>query len=147
MTIVRILLGVFGLCLGGYAVTLLVEFQTRDLLSIALWFAGGVLVHDAVFAPICVALGLSARRILPSTWWGILACSAVCTVALLLIAAPVLGRGHAMPDNSTVLNRDYPWGLVAALVTVWALPIAGALVRRKSSSIRQKRMHPNNFGG
>ncbi|WP_433657010.1 hypothetical protein ACQPW1_36750 [Nocardia sp. CA-128927] len=129
MTAIRILLVLAGLWLGWYGITLLLDFPRADLLSIALWFAGGILLHDGVFAPLCAAVGATARRVLPGTWWAPTACGAVCTVALVLIAAPVLDRGDAMPDNPTVLDRNYPLGLAVALILIWALVLAAAVAR------------------
>lgn len=129
MTAMRILLLLAGLWLGWYGITLLLDFPRADLFSVALWFAGGILLHDAVFAPISAAVGATARRVLPGTWWGPTACGAVCTVALLLVAAPVLDRGNAMADNPTVLDRNYPLGLAVALILIWALVVAAGVAR------------------
>ncbi|WP_228832630.1 hypothetical protein [Nocardia brasiliensis] len=137
MTAVRLLLLVAGGWLGWYGITLLLDFPQADLISIALWFAGGILLHDAVFAPLCAAAGITARRFLPGVWWGPAACGAVCTVALLAIAAPVLDRGHAMPDNPTVLDRNYLLGLMAAVVLVWVL--VGAAGAAKLVDRRRRR--------
>ncbi|WP_028479713.1 hypothetical protein [Nocardia sp. CNY236] len=133
ITAVRAGLLLAGLWLGWYGITLLLEFNTRDLMSVALWFGGGILLHDAVFAPLSAAIGLGARRLLPAGWWAPAACGAVCTVALTLIAAPVVGRRNAMPDNATVLDRNYSAGLMIALITVWALVVVVALGRRWAS--------------
>ncbi|WP_238815473.1 hypothetical protein [Nocardia brasiliensis] len=130
MTAVRVLLLLAGGGLGWYGISLLLEVPRADLMSIALWFVGGILVHDALFAPLCAAVGVTARRFLPGIWWGPAACGAACTVALLSIAAPVLDRGHAMPDNPTVLDRNYPLGLAAAVVVVWALVGVAVAARR-----------------
>ncbi|MFB8274327.1 hypothetical protein [Nocardia colli] len=129
MNAIRILLLLAGLWLGWYGISLLLDFPRADLWSVALWFAAGILLHDGVFAPLCAAVGVTARRILPGTWWGPMACGAVCTVVLVAIAAPVIDRGHAMPDNPTVLDRNYPLGLAVALILIWALVIAAAAVR------------------
>ncbi|WP_043676524.1 hypothetical protein [Nocardia vulneris] len=146
MTAIRLLLLLAGGWLGWYGITLLLDFPRADLISIVLWVAGGILLHDAVFAPLCAAVGVSARRFLPGIWWGPAACGAVGTVALLALAAPVLDRGHAMPDNPTVLDRNYPLGLVAAVVLVWVLVgAAGAakfVDRRRRRDITTQRSTP-----
>ncbi|MFI6168162.1 hypothetical protein ACIBCN_15380 [Nocardia sp. NPDC051052] len=130
MNAIRILLLLAGLWLGWYGITLVLDFPRADVWSIALWFAGGILLHDGVFAPLCAAVGATARQLLPGTWWGPTACGAVCTVVLVAIALPVLDRGHAMPDNPSVLDRNYPLGLAVALILVWTLVVAAAVLRR-----------------
>ncbi|WP_067548504.1 hypothetical protein [Nocardia crassostreae] len=130
MTTARILLIASGVGLAGYGVTLLLEMSTRDLMSVALWLAAGILVHDAVFAPLCAALGVTARRLIPPAWQASVACGAVCTVALLFLAVPVLGRAGAIPGNPTILDRPYLSGLVIALAVIWLLVAAN--IRRST---------------
>ncbi|WP_067471781.1 hypothetical protein [Nocardia amamiensis] len=139
MIIVRTLLAVTGVSLMCYAITLLLDVTTGDLLSIALWFAGGILLHDAVFAPLSVIVGLGARRILPRSWWAAAACGAVCTVALVLIAVPVLGRGHAVTGNPTVLDRNYPVGLAILLTVIWLLVLAATAKHRRRPTTNTSR--------
>ncbi|WP_062980867.1 hypothetical protein [Nocardia anaemiae] len=132
MTAVRILLLLVGSWLGWYGISALFALPPTDLDSVTVWFAGGILLHDAVFAPICAALGLTARHLLPPTWWAVAACGAICSVALVLIALPVLDRGDGMPSNPTVLDRNYPVGLAVALVLVWSLVFLAHAVASRS---------------
>ncbi|MEV2225189.1 hypothetical protein AB0E01_35735 [Nocardia vinacea] len=138
MTAARILLLLVGSWLGWYGISALFDLPPTDLDSIAIWFAGGILLHDAVFAPICAALGLTARHLLPCTWWAVTACGAICSVALVLIALPVLDRGDGMPSNPTVLDRNYPVGLAAALILVWSLVF---LAQAVAGRFRRGRAH------
>jgi len=132
MTAVRILLLLVGLWLGWYGISALFDLPPTDLASVAIWFAGGVLLHDAVFAPVCAAFGLTARHLLPPTWWAVTACGAICSVALVLIALPVLDRRNAMPSNPTVLDRNYPLGLTVVLILVWSLVLIAHAVANRS---------------
>ncbi|MEV5835787.1 hypothetical protein [Nocardia sp. NPDC052112] len=138
MTAARMLLLLVGGWLGWYGISALFDLPPTDLDSVAIWFAGGILLHDALFAPICAALGLTARHLLPPTWWAVTACGAVCSVALALIALPVLGRHNAMPSNPTVLDRNYPLGLAIALILIWSLVfIAHAVTIRRHARDRK----------
>ncbi|WP_019930743.1 hypothetical protein [Nocardia sp. BMG111209] len=128
--VVRVALFAIGLGTGWYGVNTLLGFPTADLISVAEWFSGAILLHDAVFAPLAAAVGLGARRILPTGWWAPAACGAVCTVALLAVSVPVLTRHGARPLNPTVLDRPYPAGLAAAILVVWALVVLSVVVRR-----------------
>ena len=44
--------------------------------------ASGVVLHDFVFAPVCVALGFAGRRLIPGKWWAPIAVAAFCSVVL-----------------------------------------------------------------
>ncbi|WP_433197604.1 hypothetical protein ACQP1G_01475 [Nocardia sp. CA-107356] len=132
MTAARILLLLVGLGFGWFGISALFELPPTDLASVAIWFAGGILLHDAVFAPVCAAFGLTARHLLPPTWWAVTACGAICSVALVLIALPVLDRRNAMPSNPTVLDRNYPVGLTVALTLVWSLVVIAYAVANRS---------------
>ncbi|MGN2639418.1 hypothetical protein ACTD5D_25285 [Nocardia takedensis] len=135
-TAVRAVLLLVGVALAGYGISLLLDFPPDALTSVALWLAAGILLHDAVFAPLAAALGLTGRRLLPRGWWPPLACGAVCTVALLLLAAPVVGRRDALPDNPTVLDRDYPLGLTLALLLIWSIVALTLLLGRRGAAKR-----------
>jgi len=130
---VRIVLICLGIWCAWYGLTLLLETGIPELRSIGIWFAGGILLHDGVFAPLSIAIGLSGRWWLPRAWWAPAACGAVCTVALLALAAPVIRREGAIADNPTVLDRNYAAGLTIALVVVWTL-VAAVILRRTRQS-------------
>jgi hypothetical protein len=63
---------------------------TQIVVHIVVWTLIGVLLHDAVFAPICVALGFRGRRLLPHKWWTPVLVAVLMTIILLL-----LGDYHA----------------------------------------------------
>ncbi|MEV0355676.1 hypothetical protein AB0H71_06375 [Nocardia sp. NPDC050697] len=139
ITAVRVALLVAGVWLGWYGIAALLGLSRPELISVTLWFAAGILLHDAVFAPLCAAAGVGARQVLPEAWWAPVACGAVCTVTLVLVALPVLRRGGAVPDNPSSLDRDYPLGLGIALAVVWALVLAVLLAKRHRETSRSPR--------
>ncbi|OPX06826.1 hypothetical protein [Mycobacterium sp. AT1] len=120
MTATRVVIGASGLGVGGYGALLLWDNPPTVLMQIALWAGVAVVAHDFVFAPVCTALGLGVRRVLPRRWWGTVGIAALCSVTLVLVAIPVFDRPGARPDNQTVLDRNYPMGLGVSLAVVWA---------------------------
>lgn len=134
MTIVRAALMAAGILLGWYGIAILLDFPPPALISVILWFSAGILLHDIIFAPLSAALGLGGRHLLPTRWWAPTACGATCTVALLLLAAPLLGRREAMPDNPTVLDRPYTLSLAVALLAVWTLVAITLVINRPRKS-------------
>jgi len=120
MSAIRVALLVVGLLTIGYGAALVLDHPWPDTLHIAIWAAAGVVLHDFVFAPLCVALGFAGRRIIPRRWWTPIGVAALCSVILVLLAVPVFDRPGARDDNHTVLDRNYPLGLSLSLSAVWA---------------------------
>jgi hypothetical protein len=128
---VRVLLVAAGVALAGYGVVLLWHAATAVLVRIVAWAVAGVALHDFVFAPLCAALGLVGRRLLPARWQSPAALAALCTVVLAVLAIPVYSKPGLRPDNPSVLDRDYPAGLWVALAVVWVcVPVYYLLMRR-----------------
>ncbi|MCX8559587.1 hypothetical protein OS122_01575 [Mycolicibacterium mucogenicum] len=135
----RVLLFVAGLVLAGYGAVLVAENPPVILMRMAVWALVAVAVHDVVFAPLCVALGFTGRRVLPASWQAPVAVAGLCTVVLALLAIPVLDKPGMRPDNMTVLDRDYHAGLWIWLVLVWAC-VPGYLVVRRLLPVRQNKV-------
>lgn len=133
MSRVRWALGGLGVLVAAYGAWLALSRQDLDqLLDLALWLAGGVVLHDLVLAPLVLLLALALRRT-PPAWhrpatWGL-----VVVGSLSLLAVPVLGRFGARSDNPTLLDRPYftSW-LVIVVLTVVAVLVAGRLASRRA---------------
>ena len=120
MTAVRVILIVLGVALGVYGAVLVWENPPVIIMRILVWALVGIVLHDLVFAPLCVALGFAGRRLIPGKWWPPVAVAAFCSVVLVFLAIPVYGKPGMRPDNMTVLDRNYPVGLWISLAIVWA---------------------------
>lgn len=114
--VLRWVLGATGVLAAAYGGWLLLA--RPHLLEIALWLAGGVLVHDALLAPLVLGLTLLGTRLLPGWLRAPAAVALVVLGSVTLLAVPVLGRFGARADNPTLLDRPYllGWLLLAALV-------------------------------
>lgn len=119
MTSTRVFLIGLGLAVGIYGVVLVADNSPDVIVRIVVWALIGVLLHDAVFAPLCVALGFAGRRLLPHKWWTPVLVAALLTVVLVLLAIPVYDKPGLHLDNLTVLDRDYEAGFWIALAVVW----------------------------
>jgi hypothetical protein len=117
--VVRVLLVLLGVALSAYGAVLLWENPPVIIMRILVWSVVGVVLHDLVFAPVCVALGFAGRRLIPGIWWPPIAVAALCSVVLVFLAIPVYGKPGMRPDNMTVLDRNYPLGLWISLAIVW----------------------------
>ena len=129
--VVRAGLGLVGVAAAAYGVVLLLALDLADLLDVLLWMAGGVVVHDAVVAPLTVLATVLLLRVVPRAWRTSLTVGLVVLLGVTATAVPVLGRFGARPDNPTLLDRDYVggWLLLAAVVLV--LVVVAPLVRAR----------------
>ncbi|MGZ8801217.1 MAG: hypothetical protein ACXWZL_00985 [Mycobacterium sp.] len=131
MTATRLLLVVAGVAVGAYGAVLLWDNSSTVLVRIAVWALVGVVVHDFVFAPLCAAVGMAGRTLIPVRWQSPAAVAALCSVVLVVLAIPVYSRPGARPDNPTVLDRDYAAGLWTAIAAVWVcVPLYYLVARR-----------------
>ena len=125
----RAVLGAAGGLLTAYGVWLLLPRQDLERnLDVALWLAGGVLVHDVLLGSVVIVVSLLATRLLPAVARPAAGAGLVVLGSLTLLAVPFLGgfgRENA-PDNPTLLDRDYTAGylvLVATVIIVVVLPV------------------------
>jgi hypothetical protein len=139
VTAIRGLLITAGMAVGIYGAVLVFGHPRQEILGIAVWAGVGVLLHDAVFAPACVALGFVGRRILPRTWWAPVMIAALCTAVVLLLAIPVYDKPGLQPDNPSALDRDYHRGLWVSLAMVWGVTVL-VLIANRVLPVRQKQM-------
>ena len=63
MTAVRVATGALGLAAIAWGAWLMTGFTQDQLVSAGIWLAGGVLVHDAVIAPLTVLVGVALVRL------------------------------------------------------------------------------------
>ena len=133
----RLVLGSLGTLLATYGGWLLLSRQDADgNLDALLWLVGGVVVHDALLAPVVIALGVVVSRVVPAGARAAAVAGLVVLGTLTLLAVPFLGgfgRDNA-PDNTTLLDRDYTAGylvLVVAVLVLVALPVWLATRRRR----------------
>ncbi|SDS37773.1 hypothetical protein SAMN04488570_1746 [Nocardioides scoriae] len=130
---VRAVVGLLGLAAAAYGAVLLLGLDGADLLDTVLWMAGGVVLHDAVVAPLTVLATVLLVRVVPASWRTSLTVGLVVLLGVTATAVPVLGRFGARSDNPTLLDRDYTggWLLLAAAVLLLALvvPVVARRVR------------------
>jgi hypothetical protein len=129
----RLLLGVLGVAGAAYGAWSLLGEGLADVVTTAIWLAGGVVLHDFVLVPLTLAAGWVGARVLPTGSRTAVTAGLVVLGTLTLMAVPVLGGWGANSDNPTILNRDYSTGwLVVATLTVAGV-LAGLAINRRRS--------------
>lgn len=132
MTATRGLLGALGVVVAAYGGWLLLSRQDLDqLVSAGIWLGSGVLLHDAVLAPVVLGLLALVTRVAGPAARAPVVVGLVVLGSVTLVAVPVLGRFGARADNPTLLDRPYAAGwLVLAGLVVLGTVVAG-LVRSR----------------
>ena len=133
MTGVRRALIAVGACVMTFAVA--GALTDADVTAGALVFLiGALLAHDAVLLPLTIGAGAVVGRLVPQGRHGLVRAALVISLAVTVVAFPlVLGRGRA-PDNPSVLPLHYGRGLLEVYGAVWTAVAVGALVRRRRPS-------------
>lgn len=131
MRAVRWGLGLLGVAAGLWGIWIYRDVESDRLISALVWLVGGIVVHDAVLAPLVVGLGVLAARWLPGSARRPAAAVFIVWSTVTVSAAAVLSGQGGKPDNSTILERPYvlSWLLLSGL----CLAVALAWTRRVAS--------------
>jgi hypothetical protein len=123
-----------GVVATAYGVWLLLDLGWANTRSTLVWLAGGVVLHDGVFAVAVMALALVALRLVPADRLAPWVVALVILVPVTLVGIPELGRFGARADNATLLDRPYwlGWSVMVTLVVVAVLVGAVATRRRRA---------------
>ena len=120
---------------GGFV--LLTEVPPDRYLGIVVWVGAAIVVHDAVIAPIAVAIGLGAARARRRVGRrGIAVAQGALLVGAILtaIALPAIIASTRGNPNPTILVGSYAWSLALA----WAVlaTVAAVALWRSGASAR-----------
>lgn len=122
----RVALGAVGLAATTYGLMMLDDRGPENLRAVVTWLVAGVILHDAVLAPLTILVCVVGARVLPGRFRAPVAGGLLVVGSVTLLAVPVLGRFGARPDNPTLLDRDYTtgWLVMAGLALVTMLALA-----------------------
>ncbi len=137
------LIGAVGVAMGLFGLLRLLQHDLADTANAVLWLAGGVLVHDAILAPLTIGAAVIAARVLPRRAWAVTASGLVVLLTVTVTAIPVLGSWGARPDNPTLLDRNYVAGWCVFAIVVLLV----SLVRLTPAWRRLSARKPHDEGG
>jgi hypothetical protein len=142
----RTVLAVSGLAAAAYGLDRLLVLGWSNLVDTVVWLAGGVLLHDALFAPLVLVVSLVGVRFLPRRLLGPAVVVLVILVPVTLVGIPELGRLGADPRNPTLLDRRY-WLGWSALATLVLLVVGLSSVALAAARARRSPPHAVEGGG
>ena len=127
-TAFRGLLIAVGVGFGLWGLWLMRDFTSEQLISTGTWLAGGIILHDAILAPITVGLGIAASRLLPGHFRAATGLAFLLWATLTVVFVPVLSGQGGKPDNDTILGRPY---LLSWLLLTGVLAGAAIIAARR----------------
>lgn len=127
----RIVLGTFGIAALLWGVWSLVDDGVTALVSLAIWLAGAIIVHDAILAPLTIGITLIAAKLLPAparmptvvafvVW-------ATCSLAFVAVLSGQAGK----TGNDTILGRPYALTWVAFTLLLAAAATITSVLRAR----------------
>jgi hypothetical protein len=97
--------------------------------NLAKFAVGGALVHDLVFAPVVLLVGVIISRTTPARVRGIVQAALIVSGSLVLFAYPLVrDYAHAL-HNPSSLPHNYTANLAIVLVIVWAVAAVAVILR------------------
>ena len=126
-------LGLLAFGIGG----LLTNVEGPALESWLKVFLGGLIAHDALFAPLVVLGSVLLTRAVPAAVRAPVQGALIVSCALIAVAIPVVGGFGRLANNPSLLpSDDYGLRLAIALGVVWAITATVAVIRlRRDRSI------------
>lgn len=133
MKLMRALLISVGVLMGLWGLWLVRDFRFDQLRSAVTWLAGGVVVHDAILAPLVVGIGVVLARVVPVYARKPVTVGLILWGTVTIAVANVLSGVGGKPDNDTILNRPYvaTW-LVMTVVAFAGIAVYSAALRKAS---------------
>ncbi len=104
-----ILAGLFG------AVQLIVSTPWVNLLILAGWMIGAVVIHDGLIAPLVVSVGWAIGRVVPARARRYLQIFLIAGGLVSAIAIPLIARRGTQEPSKAILQQDYGTNLSVLL--------------------------------
>jgi len=132
---VRGLLIAAGVGFGLWGLWLMRDFTREQLTSEGFWLVGGVVLHDAILAPVVVVIGFVASRLLPGHFRRSTATAFLIWGTLTVAFLPTLSGQGGKAGNDTILGKPYvlTWIVMTLLLAGYA--VGGALLRRRRARV------------
>lgn len=107
-----ILLGLFG------AFRLLTQVSIGDLVILAAWMIGAVVIHDGILSPVVVGVGWFIGRRVPPRARRYLQAALIAGGLIIVVAIPLILRRDSKPAVKALLLQNYAGNLTVLLAIV-----------------------------
>lgn len=132
----RVAIGAVGLAAMGYGLVGAVGDPSVRPVGQALSLLGAVLLHDLVFAPLALAVGVVVARYAPPALRAPLQAALVASAAVTLVALPFVGGFGRAADMPSALPLNYTRGWLLMLAAIWLTAAIAIAVRISRATTR-----------
>jgi hypothetical protein len=125
------------------------RFGARGAFDVGVWVVGGNLVHDALVAPVAMAVATGLALIIPRPWRTPLVTGLAASAIVVAFAYPALrGFGRKL-NNPSLLPLDYGTAVLTVLATVWGAVVIweGILLIERRFRKASRSQEPNRAVG
>lgn len=135
----RVAVAASGLALAAYGCWRLLALGTSNLLATMRWLVGGVVLHDALLAPLTILVVVVAVRLVPRSVLSAWAIALIVIAPVTILSIPVLGRFGARPTEPSLLDRHYVLGWLGLVGVVGLAILVGTFASRVAIRVTSKR--------
>ena len=126
----RIGLGVAGILMGLYGASLLLTgVDFGNLLVLALWLIGAVVIHDGILSPVVLGVGWALHRWVPPRARRYAQAGLIAAGLITVVAVPMIMQQGAEPASKALLRQNFGGNLTLLLGIVAAVSLLLYAVR------------------
>lgn len=126
----RITFACTGILLGLFGVFRLVtEVPIGNLVVLAAWMIGAVVIHDGILSPVVVAVGWFAARVVRPRARRYVQGALVAGGLITVVAVPMILRAGQEPESKAILRQNFGGNLTVLLGVVAAASLLLYAVR------------------
>ncbi len=138
----RAVLVAVGAVVMGFAVLGAVTDPGLKPGGVVLFLAAVLVAHDAVLLPVTIAAGALLARFAPGWARQSLTAAAIVSLAVVVVAFPLVFGSGRSADNPSVLPLAYGRGLALILAVIWTAAFVSAMLARCRAVRAQHRLEP-----
>lgn len=126
----RRVLIVGGASVMGFAIFGAVTDHDIKIVGVLIFLVAMLVLHDGIFLPVVLGVARLLDRVVARPWRASIHSAGIISLALGLVALPLVTGLGRNAGNPSILPRSYGSGLVGVLVLLWLVVIAWQVARR-----------------
>ena len=126
----RVALGTAGILLAVFGIFRLVtQVAISDLVVLALWLVGALVIHDGILSPFVIGIGAMLNRVVPARARRYVTMALIAGACVTVIAIPMIYRRDSQPRSKAILQQNFGGNLAVLLGGIAAISLIAYAVR------------------